>query len=175
VSSSQRIFLVGPMGAGKSTIGRLLSKELSLPFKDTDHEIEARTGADIPWIFDMEGEEGFRDRETVVIDELTQLPEVILATGGGAILREQNRRFLVSRGTVVYLETSVDQQYQRTLRDKNRPLIQQDDPRGVLEKLLAIRDPLYRASADLIVSTHLGNPQAVVRKIRQFLSSPHDN
>jgi len=175
VSSSQRIFLVGPMGAGKSTIGRLLSKELSLPFKDTDHEIEARTGADIPWIFDMEGEEGFRDRETAVIDELTQLPEVILATGGGAILREQNRQFLVSRGTVVYLETSVDQQYQRTLRDKNRPLIQQDDPRAVLEKLLAIRDPLYRASADLIVSTHLGNPQAVVREIRQFLSSPHDN
>jgi len=163
------------MGAGKSTIGRLLSKELSLPFKDTDHEIEARTGADIPWIFDMEGEEGFRDRETAVIDELTQLPEVILATGGGAILREQNRQFLVSRGTVVYLETSVEQQYQRTLRDKNRPLIQQDDPRAVLEKLLAIRDPLYRASADLIVSTHLGNPQAVVRKIRQFLSSPHEN
>lgn len=174
MNSSQRVFLVGPMGAGKSTIGRLLSKELSLPFKDTDHEIEERTGADIPWIFDMEGEDGFRERETVVIDELSQLPKVILATGGGAILREQNRQFLASRGMVVYLETSVDQQYQRTLRDKNRPLIQQDDPHAVLEKLFAIRDPLYRATADLIVSTHLGNPQAVVKKIRQFINSPYD-
>lgn len=161
------------MGAGKSTIGRLLSKELSLPFKDTDHVIEDRTGADIPWIFDMEGEEGFRDRESAVIDEMTQLPEVVLATGGGAILRPQNRQFLASRGTVVYLETSVDQQYQRTLRDKNRPLIQQDDPRAVLEALLAIREPLYRSCADLIVSTHLGNPQTVVRTIRQFINSPH--
>ncbi|MEH6358304.1 MAG: shikimate kinase AroK [Pseudomonadales bacterium] len=175
MNSSQRVYLVGPMGAGKSTIGRLLSKELSLPFKDTDHEIEERTGADIPWIFDMEGEEGFRDRETAVIDELTQLSEVVLATGGGAILRKENRQFLASRGTVVYLETSVDQQYQRTLRDKNRPLIQQDDPRAVLEALLAVRDPLYRAAADLVVSTHLGNPQAVVRKIRQFINSPYDD
>jgi len=172
VGKSQRVFLVGPMGAGKSTIGRLLSKELSRPFKDTDHEIEARTGADIPWIFDMEGEEGFRDRETAMLDELSQLPEVVLATGGGAILRDENRQFLAARGTVIYLETSVDQQYQRTLRDKNRPLIQQDNPREVLEKLLAVRDPLYRSVADLVVSTHQGNPQAVVRKICQFLHSP---
>jgi len=171
VEKSQRVFLVGPMGAGKSTIGRMLSKELSHPFKDTDHEIEARTGADIPWIFDMEGEEGFRDRETAMLDELSQLSEVVLATGGGAILREENRQFLASRGTVVYLETSVDQQYQRTLRDKNRPLIQQDNPREVLEKLLEVRDPLYRSVADLIVSTHQGNPQAVVRNICQFLNS----
>lgn len=159
------------MGAGKSTIGRLLSKELSLPFKDSDHEIEERTGADIPWIFDMEGEEGFRNREASVIDELTQLPKVVLATGGGAILRDENRQHMASRGTVVYLETSVDQQYQRTYRDKNRPLIQQDNPREVLEKLMAIRDPLYRSTADLIVSTHLGNPQAVVRKICSYLGS----
>jgi shikimate kinase len=158
------------MGAGKSTIGRLLSKELDLPFKDSDHEIEERTGADIPWIFDMEGEEGFRNREVAVIDELTQLPRVVLATGGGAILREENRQNLASRGTVVYLETSVDQQYQRTYRDKNRPLIQQENPREVLESLLEVRDPLYRSTADLIVSTHLGNPQAVVRKICAYLS-----
>lgn len=171
MNSSNRVFLVGPMGAGKSTIGRLLSKELSLPFKDSDHEIEERTGADIPWIFDMEGEEGFRNREACVIDELTQLPKVVLATGGGAILRDENRQHMCSRGTVVYLETSVDQQYQRTYRDKNRPLIQQDNPREVLEKLMAIRDPLYRSAADLIVSTHLGNPQAVVRKIRSYLGS----
>ena len=150
MNSSRRVFLVGPMGAGKSTIGRLLSKELSLPFKDTDHEIEERTGADIPWIFDMEGEEGFRDRETAVIDELTQLPEVVLATGGGAILRKQNRQFLASRGTVVYLSSQPYFAHTHR-RDKNRPLIQQDDPRAVLEALLAVRDPLYRASADLIV------------------------
>jgi len=173
VSSSQRVFLVGPMGAGKSTIGRLLSKELSRPFKDTDHEIEERTGADIPWIFDMEGEEGFRDRESSMLDELTQLPEVVLATGGGAILREENRQYLASRGTVVYLETSVDQQYRRTLRDKNRPLIQQENPRAVLEALLKVRDPLYRSVADLIVSTHQGNPLAVVRKICEFMNAPY--
>lgn len=172
MAGSSCIFLVGPMGAGKSTIGRMLSKELSLPFKDTDHEIEARTGADIPWIFDMEGEGGFRDRETAMLDELTQLSDVVLATGGGAVMREENRRFLASRGTVIYLETSVDQQYQRTLRDKNRPLIQQDNPREVLEKLLEIRDPLYRSVADLIVSTHQGNPQIVVRKICQYLKDP---
>jgi len=175
VSSSQRVFLVGPMGAGKSTIGRLLSKELSRPFKDTDHEIEERSGADIPWIFDMEGEEGFRNRESSMLDELTQLPEVVLATGGGAILREENRQYLASRGTVVYLETSVDQQYRRTLRDKNRPLIQQENPRAVLEALLEVRDPLYRSVADLIVSTHQGNPQVVVRKICQFLNAPHSD
>jgi len=163
------------MGAGKSTIGRLLSKELSRPFKDTDHEIEERSGADIPWIFDMEGEEGFRNRESSMLDELTQLPEVVLATGGGAILREENRQYLASRGTVVYLETSVDQQYRRTLRDKNRPLIQQENPRAVLEALLEVRDPLYRSVADLIVSTHQGNPQVVVRKICQFLNAPHSD
>lgn len=171
MNCSNRVFLVGPMGAGKSTIGRLLSKELSLPFKDSDHEIEERTGADIPWIFDMEGEEGFRNREASVIDELTQLPKVVLATGGGAILRDENRQHMCTRGTVVYLETSVDQQFQRTYRDKNRPLIQQENPREVLEKLMAVRDPLYRSAADLIVSTHLGNPQAVVRKIRSYLGS----
>lgn len=171
MNSSSRVFLIGPMGAGKSTIGRLLSRELSFPFKDSDHEIEERTGADIPWIFDMEGEGGFRNREASIIDELTQLPKVVLATGGGAILREENRQHMCSRGTVVYLETSVDQQYQRTYRDKNRPLIQQNNPREVLEKLMAVRDPLYRSAADLIVSTHLGNPQAVVRKIRSYLCS----
>ena len=105
--NANRIFLIGPMGAGKSTIGRLLSKELNLPFKDADREIEERCGADIPWIFDVEGEEGFRRREANIIDELTQLPRVVLATGGGAVLSETNRKHLRGRGTVIYLETPV--------------------------------------------------------------------
>jgi len=157
------------MGAGKSTIGRLLAKALNLPFKDTDREIEERTGADIPWIFDVEGEAGFRDRESNIIEELTLLPEVVMATGGGAILGAQNRRNMGARGTVVYLETSVDRQYQRTRKDKNRPLLQQENPRQVLDTLLQERDPLYRETADLIVSTHQGDPKVVVRKILAFL------
>ncbi len=166
---ASRIFLIGPMGAGKSTIGRLLSKALNIPFADTDREIEERTGADIPWIFDVEGEEGFRVREMNVIEELTRLPEVVMATGGGAILSMQNRRNMGSRGTVVYLETTVDKQYQRTRKDKSRPLLQQENPRQVLAGLLKERDPLYREIADLVVPTHEGNPKLVVRKILSFL------
>ncbi len=169
MKNASRIYLIGPMGAGKSTIGRLLSKALNLPFMDTDREIEERTGANIPWIFDVEGEAGFRVRESNVIEELTQLPEVVMATGGGAILCAQNRRNMGSRGTVVYLETTVDQQYQRTRKDKNRPLLQQDDPRQVLATLLAERDPLYRETADIVVPTHQGNPKVVVRKILEFV------
>lgn len=148
---SRNIFLVGLMGAGKTTIGRLLAVELDLTFKDTDHEIEQRTGADIPWIFDVEGEEGFRARERVVIEELTRLPGVLVSTGGGSVLLEENRKCLQSRGTVIFLDTSVELQLQRTRKDKNRPLLQIDDPRSALTEMKIARDPLYDEIADLKV------------------------
>lgn len=166
-----KIFLIGPMGAGKSTIGRLLSKELHLTFKDSDREIEERTGADISWIFDVEGEEGFRRREADIIDQLTSEKKIVLATGGGVVINPQNRANLQKRGTVVYLETSVDQQFQRTRHDKNRPLLQQDNPRKKLQSLFEERDPLYRGIADLIVSTNEGDPKAVVQYIKTYVES----
>ncbi len=159
------IFLVGPMGAGKSTIGRLLAAELQRDFLDSDHEIQARCGADIPWIFDIEGEAGFREREVAMIDELTGLSEIVLATGGGAVMNEANRRALRERGTVVYLYTTVEQQLRRTAKDRNRPLLRNKDPEAVLRGLFELRDPLYRATADLLVRTDRRGPRAVVNDI----------
>ncbi|MCB8888949.1 shikimate kinase AroK [Vreelandella malpeensis] len=159
------LFLIGPMGAGKSTIGRLLAAELSRRFHDSDHVIQERCGADIPWIFDVEGEPGFRLREVQTIDELTRLSGVVLATGGGAVLREENRRALRERGTVVYLFTTVEQQLKRTARDKNRPLLQRVDREQVLNEMFTLRDPLYRATADVIVRTDRRSPRAVVSDI----------
>lgn len=161
----QNVYLVGPMGAGKSTIGRLLSQELKLEFVDSDKEIEDRCGCNIPWIFDVEGEQGFRDRETQAIDEITQQSGVLLATGGGAVTRAENRQYLSARGTVVYLCTSVEQQLARTAKDKNRPLLQQPDPKEVLQNLMQQRDPLYREVADVIVHTDDSNPKLVVQEI----------
>lgn len=158
------LILVGPMGAGKTTIGRLLATELSLPFLDTDREIEERSGADIPWIFDVEGESGFRARETAMLDELSQLSDIVLATGGGIVMAPQNRVYL-RRGFVVYLYATVEQQVERTARDRKRPLLQNDDPETVLRRLFAIRDPLYRDVADVIVDTDNRNPRAVCRDI----------
>lgn len=155
------------MGAGKSTIGRLLSTELGLEFFDSDKVIEERCGANIPWIFDMEGEEGFREREQQVIDELTQRPNIVLATGGGVVMRELNRNHLASRGTVVYLCTAVKQQLERTAKDKNRPLLQTDNPEEVLQKLFSIRDPLYREIADIIIKTDNNSPKSVVQEIKR--------
>lgn len=157
------------MGAGKSTIGRLLSKELRLPFKDSDKEIEQRTGADIPWIFDVEGEQGFREREQAVIADLSAGEALVLATGGGAVLRDANRRSLRAGGRVVYLHASVDQQIERTARDRNRPLLQRDDPARVLRELMAIRDPLYREIADIIIETDERPPRMVVQEIIERL------
>ena len=165
------LFLTGPMGAGKSTIGRQLSKQLKRPFHDSDHEIESRTGVDIPLIFELEGESGFRKREAAVIDELTQLPGIILATGGGAILDPANRQHLHERGTVIYLHTSVDQQLSRTARDRNRPLLQTDNPRARLEALMRVREPLYREIADLVIDTDNKRVQDVVRQICKYLDS----
>ncbi|RRV68154.1 shikimate kinase AroK [Stutzerimonas stutzeri] len=163
--------LIGPMGAGKSTIGRLLAKELRLPFRDSDKEIEQRTGASIPLIFDVEGEGGFREREHAVIADLCRLDGVVLATGGGAVMREDNRKALRAGGRVVYLCTSVDQQLERTARDRNRPLLQAADPRGVLANLMAVRDPLYRSIADVIIETDERPPRLVVMEILDRLAS----
>lgn len=163
------LFLTGPMGAGKSTIGRQLAKQLGMPFYDSDHEIESRTGVDIPLIFELEGEAGFRKREAAIIDELTRLPDIVLATGGGAILDPQNREHLKSRGRVIYLHATVNQQLRRTRKDRNRPLLQTGNPRAKLEELLEIRDPLYRETAGLIVETDGMRVRDVVKKIMQRL------
>ena len=159
------LFLTGPMGAGKSTIGRQLSKQLRMVFYDSDREIENRTGVDIPLIFELEGEQGFRKRERLVIDELTSLPNIILATGGGAILDADNRKHLAERGLVIYLHASVNQQLARTKHDRNRPLLQTDNPRQRLEDLMRLRDPLYREIADLVIDTDGKRVMAVVNQI----------
>lgn len=161
----RNLILVGPMGAGKSTIGRLLAKELHLPFKDSDKEIEVRTGADIPWIFDVEGEQGFREREQAVIADLCQEDGLVLATGGGAVLRQANREALHAGGRVVYLHTSVEQQLERTARDRNRPLLRTANPGQVLRELMAVRDPLYREIADVIIETDQRPPRLVVQEV----------
>lgn len=168
------VFLVGPMGAGKTTLGKQLARLLSKRFVDSDHEIEQRTGATIPWIFDIEGETGFRNREAAVIDELTQQAGIILATGGGAVLRPENRTNLRDRGVVVYLFASIDELYVRAGKDKNRPLLQTDDPKARLAQLYAERDPLYREVADLVIDTASQPLSALIDdvaiKLREFQS-----
>ena len=164
-----RVFLVGPMGAGKTTIGKYLAQQLNLQFADTDSEIEARTGADIPWIFDVEGEQGFRDREQQVVEEMTLWDNVLLATGGGVVTRQENRRVLASRGFVVYLHATVDEQIRRTHRDRRRPLLQSDDPEQVLRDLMALRDPLYREIADHVIDTDGCSPRTVAQKLAREL------
>ena len=168
---SGNLFLIGPMGAGKSTIGKALAKCLRLEFIDSDQEIEARSGASIPLIFELEGEAGFRAREKAVIAELTQRRNIVLATGGGAVLDPANRRCLRAYGTVIYLQTSVEEQLIRTSEDTHRPLLQTADPRGRLEALLAVRDPLYRQVADFIISTDGRQATQVVRQILSSIKS----
>jgi len=163
------IFLVGPMGAGKSTVGRHLAKALGRDFYDSDKEIERRTGVSISWIFEMEGEDGFRVREQKVIDELSQLKDIVLATGGGAVLANENRRALRSRGQVVYLSASATQLLRRTGKDKNRPLLQTEDPKKQVETLLEKRIPLYQSVADVELKTGEQSIQyAVTEVIKQL-------
>lgn len=161
----RNIILVGPMGAGKSTVGRQLASRLSFSFLDTDHVIEERTGADIPWIFDVEGEEGFRQRETAVLKDLLDLKLHVIATGGGIVEKEENYSLLRELGQVFYLTASVDQLYARTCKDKKRPLLQVDDPRQKIQEIFDRRDPLYRRVADQVLDTDGKNSHWVVQKI----------
>lgn len=165
MTSPNNLFLIGPMGAGKSAVGRQLARMLHKSFLDSDEEIESRTGVDIPFIFEKEGEAGFRKREAKVLDDLSQQQGLVLATGGGAVIEDQTRSHLGARGYVVYLLTSVDQQLERTRRGRERPLLDTDDPRQVLEMLMAERDPLYRDIADLIVNTDGRRVAAVAKEI----------
>lgn len=158
-------FLIGPMGSGKTSVGRQLAKRLSYDFFDSDREIEARCGVDIPTIFEYEGEEGFRDRESSILDELTARPRIVLATGGGSILREQNRTYLKERGTIILLSVELKEQLRRISLNTNRPLLKVDDPAATLATIMEVRAPIYKAMADLEISTNSSRMQNVVNRI----------
>lgn len=169
MAKPNRIFLIGPMGAGKTTIGRQLAQSLGMGFNDSDQEIQRRTGVDIPTIFEYEGEEGFRQREQQVIDELSQVDNQVLATGGGAVLRRENRQHLSARGIVFFLACSAQQQYERTYRDRNRPLLQTENPLQRLQTLTQEREPLYQSSADYTISTEGRSASSVTHEILEIL------
>jgi shikimate kinase len=171
VNAKNNIYLVGMPGAGKTTVGRQLARRMQRSFIDADHEIEARTGVRIPLIFDIEGEQGFRDRESKVIAELAAESNLIVATGGGAVLRPQNRAALKQGGTVVYLHAAPRLLYERTRLDPNRPLLQVADPMSKIEELFAQRDPLYREVADIIVNSIGGSISHLVKQVENAVSS----
>lgn len=166
---NRNVYLIGPMGSGKSAVGRQLARLLRLEFHDSDVEVERRTGVDIPYIFEREGEAGFREREREVIDSLTQLPGVIIATGGGAVLLQENREHLSSRGRVVYLMTGIEQQLERTRHGRQRPLLYTDDPESKLRELMAFRAPLYEEIANVTVATDGRHVRQVAEEIVQKL------
>jgi shikimate kinase len=165
MTRNRNIFLVGPMGAGKTTIGKMLAKSLSIPFIDSDKEIEQRTGVTIPMIFEYEGEAGFRKRESDVLGVLTEKSPIVLATGGGAVILPENQQMLKSRGFIVYLQCSVDRQLERTHKDTNRPLLKTPDPRAKLEELYKMRDPIYRSLADYVIDTGVYSSRSAARQI----------
>ncbi len=164
-ADSVPIFLVGMPGAGKTTIGKALARALERPFMDLDHELERRCGVRIPIIFDLEGEEGFRKREACALEECTRQPGIVLATGGGAVLLPENRRHLSQRGLVIYLKARPSDLYARTRHDRNRPLLQNADPQGVLARLLAARGPLYEEVADVVIETGRTSVAHLVRRV----------
>jgi shikimate kinase len=172
--NADNVFLVGPMGSGKSAVGRQLASRLGLAFLDSDAEVEALTGVDIPYIFEKEGEAGFRARERDVLDVLTARAGVLVATGGGAVLDPDTRVRLRSRGRVVYLRTSVNQQLARTRRSGHRPLLRTPDPLGTLERLIQARAPLYEETADLVVDTDGRKVRSVVDEIERRLAAARD-
>lgn len=165
------VFLIGMMGAGKTTIGRGLARALSRQFLDVDLVLEERCGVRVPTIFELEGETGFRRRETVALDECSRISGVVLATGGGAILAECNRRMLQQRGTVIYLRARAEELYQRTRYDRNRPLLQTADPLGRITELLRQREPLYEEIADLVVDTGKGSVARLISRILPMLAT----
>ena len=167
----QSIFLVGPMGVGKTTVGRHLAELLGYDFYDSDREIENKSGATISWIFDVEGEAGFRKREQAMIDELTCMPSIVLATGGGAVIKEINRQHLKARGIVVYLKADVDELVRRTEHDKGRPLLQTENPRKKLEELIVQREPWYLEVADLVFDTRHKSSHTAARALLSKLSA----
>lgn len=171
----RNVFLIGPMGSGKTTIGQKLARRLGLNFHDSDREIENRTGVDISLIFEIEGEEGFRERESRVLDELTAADQVLVATGGGAVLRESNRQWLRQRGTVVYLQASIEQQLSRLRNDKSRPLIQLDNRQAKLIELANQRDPIYAELADLTFPAHGRSVAQSVERIYKALLADDPN
>ena len=168
-AANLRLFLIGPMGSGKSTVGRHLADLLNCSFIDSDVEIESRAGADIPWIFDVEGEAGFRRRETAVLKDLVERPAAVIATGGGTILAAENREIMACAGVVVFLNVSVAQQLKRTGSGEGRPLLQRGDHEETLNQLMAEREPLYRALADVIISAGGGNARRVARQTEAIL------
>lgn len=172
MSTRRNIFIVGPMGAGKTTVGKRLAELRGMEFFDSDHEIEARCGVDISYIFEKEGEPGFRRREKQVIAELTARSSIVLATGGGAVVDPENRQCLSARGLVVYLHASINQQVLRTARCENRPLLQAPNRREVLERLLEQRDPMYREIADLVLESDGHNARSLVKEIERHLDQP---
>lgn len=171
MAEKRNIFLIGPMGAGKSTIGRQLAQMLGMNFIDSDAVIEERAGADIEWIFDVEGEEGFRKREEKIINELTQQQGIVLSTGGGSILSKNNRNVLSARGVVIYLETSIDKQVERTQKDKKRPLLREENHYEILQELAKIRNPLYEEIADITYSTNDKSVKIVATNIIELLEN----
>lgn len=175
--SQGNVFLIGPMGAGKTTIGRHLATLLHKRFVDVDHEIEKRTGVTIHVIFEIEGEAGFRLRERTLVAELCRDQDIVLATGGGAVLLEENRKMLKEHGLVVYLKADIEALVERTRRDRNRPLLQTENPRGKIEELLRQREPIYRELADVVVDTGQRAPSSVARDIATRLKalSNHEN
>jgi len=165
------IYLIGPMGSGKTAVGRQLARELGRRFLDSDLELEKRTGVEIAYIFEKEGEAGFREREREVIADLATRENALIATGGGAVLDARNRERLAATGVVVYLKTSVDEQLKRTGRSRARPLLQTADPRAVLEKLAGIRAPLYEGLADITIDTSGQRVRAVAHELRELLEA----
>lgn len=164
------VILIGPMGAGKTTIGKLLANQLGYQFYDSDYEIEQTTGATINWIFEKEGESGFRQRESKTLDSLTQLSQTVLATGGGAVMTPINHNY-IKRGVVIYLRAEVDVQYERTRHDRNRPLLQHSNPKQRLTELFMVRDPIYQSLADIVIPTGVLKPKKMVREILKQLQN----